>query len=136
MVSPLKISMTASLALRSSGNHVVAMVVGMNGAKRIVTSVMLPSVPSAPTNSFLVSNPAADLRARHQVLINSPDGKTTVCLEFSVRARPTDNAGAHCIQEPFALRRTIPHHIGCVKDKSVSAEKTVVVMLNSGAASA
>jgi hypothetical protein len=80
-----RISMTASLALRTSGNLAVATVVGMRGARRMVTSVMMPSVPSAPTNNFVVSNPADDLRARRRVLITSPDGRTTVCRKFSVR---------------------------------------------------
>ena len=42
-------------------------------------SVIIPSVPSAPMNSFVVSNPADDLRDRRRVLITSPDGSTTVC---------------------------------------------------------
>ena len=74
----LRISMTASLAWRMLGNRAVATVVGTTGARRMVTSVTMPSVPSAPTNSFVVSNPADDLRERRLVLITSPDGRTTV----------------------------------------------------------
>lgn len=40
--------------------------------------MIIPSVPSAPTKSFVVSNPAEDLRDRRRVLITSPDGRTTV----------------------------------------------------------
>lgn len=42
-------------------------------------SVTIPRVPSAPMKSFVVSNPAEDLRARLRVLMTSPDGRTTVC---------------------------------------------------------
>src|ERR1700761_5130328 len=73
-----KISITASLALRMSGNRAVATVVGTTGARRIVTSVMMPSMPSTPINSFVVSNPADDLRERRVVLITSPDGRMIV----------------------------------------------------------
>ena len=72
-IPALRISMMALLALRTSGNRAVAMVVGTSGARRMVTSVRMPSVPSAPTDNFVVSNPAADLRARRRVLINSPE---------------------------------------------------------------
>ena len=62
-----RISLTASLALRTSGNRAVATVVGTSGARRTVTSVTMLSVPSAPINNFVVSNLAADLRARRRV---------------------------------------------------------------------
>jgi len=71
--------MTASLALRTLGNRAVATVVGRTGARRMVNSVTMPRVPSAPMNSFVVSNPADDLRDRRLVLITSPEGRTTVC---------------------------------------------------------
>jgi hypothetical protein len=74
----LSISMTAALASRTLGNRAVATVVGTRGARRMVTSVTMPRVPSAPINSFVVSNPADDLRERRLVLITSPDGRTTV----------------------------------------------------------
>src|SRR6266702_1866730 len=77
-MSVFRISMTASLALCTSGNRAVATVVGTTGARRMATSVTMPSVPSAPTNSIVVSNPADDLRERRLVLITSPDGRTTV----------------------------------------------------------
>jgi hypothetical protein len=41
-------------------------------------SVTIPSVPSAPIKSLVVSKPAEDLRARWRVLITFPDGRTTV----------------------------------------------------------
>ena len=72
-IPALRISMAALLALRTSGNRAVAMVVGTRAARRMVTSVMMPSVPSAPTNNFVVSNPAANLRARRRILITSPE---------------------------------------------------------------
>jgi hypothetical protein len=71
--------MTASLALRMLGKRAVATVVGITGARRMVNSVIMPSVPSAPMNNFVVSNPADDLRDRRLVLITSPEGRTTVC---------------------------------------------------------
>jgi hypothetical protein len=75
------ISITASLALRMLGNRTVATVVGTTGARRMVISVMMPRVPSAPINSLVVSNPADDLRDRRLVFITSPEGRTTVCRE-------------------------------------------------------
>jgi len=108
------ISITASLALRMSGNRAVATVVGTTGARRMVTSVTMPSVPSAPMNSFVVSNPADDLRERRLVLITSPDGRTTVYTKAQ-HSRSTDGTGtrkADCVQKPFALRCTIPHRVG------------------------
>jgi len=44
----------------------------------IKPSVMIPRVPSAPVNNFVVSQPADDFRDRRRVLITSPDGRTTV----------------------------------------------------------
>lgn len=41
-------------------------------------SVIIPSVPSAPMKSLVVSKPAEDFRARRRVLITLPDGRTTV----------------------------------------------------------
>jgi hypothetical protein len=43
-----------------------------------IPSVTIPSVPSAPINSFVVSKPAEDLRERRRVLMTSPEGRTTV----------------------------------------------------------
>jgi hypothetical protein len=40
--------------------------------------VIIPRVPSAPMNNFVVSNPAEDFRDLLRVLITSPDGSTTV----------------------------------------------------------
>ena len=114
-----RISMTASLALRPSRNRAVATAVGTSGVRRMVTFVIMPSVPSAPIYNFVMSNPAADLRARRRVLITSPDGRTTVYRKFSVRTGPTDNTGAHRVQEPLALRCTVPHRIGYGKVNSL-----------------
>ena len=38
----------------------------------------MPSVPSAPINNFVVSNPADDFLARRRVLMTCPEGRTTV----------------------------------------------------------
>lgn len=91
-------SITASVALRTLGKWTAATVVGRTGASLIVTvsrcqvgyhnflndtslpSVTMPRVPSAPMNSFVVSNPADDLRDLRRVLMTSPDGRTTVCV--------------------------------------------------------
>src|SRR5882762_3225128 len=43
-----------------------------------VPSVIMPSVPSAPINSLVVSNPADDFLDLRRVLITSPEGRTTV----------------------------------------------------------
>ncbi len=44
---------------------------------RSVSSVIRPSVPSAPTNSAVRSYPAEDLRAEVPVRITSPPASTT-----------------------------------------------------------
>ena len=46
--------------------------------RRSWISVMMPSVPSAPTYSRVRSYPALDLRARPPVLMIRPSGVTTV----------------------------------------------------------
>ena len=115
------ISITASLALRMLGNRVVATVVGTTGARRMVTSVTMPRVPSAPTNSLVVSNPADDLRARRLVFITSPEGRTTVCPK-SIYQRTTAKTlrgrikYADRIQEPFAPRCAVADSVGCWKN--------------------
>jgi hypothetical protein len=48
-----------------------------SGYRRSVTSVMMPSVPSLPTNSRVRSYPADDLRARVPVRTASPPAVTT-----------------------------------------------------------
>ena len=45
---------------------------------------MMPSVPSAPMNSLVTSQPADDLRERRRVLITSPFGSTTVWDDINV----------------------------------------------------
>jgi len=105
--------MTASLAWRALGNRAVATVVGMTGASRMVTSVTMPRVPSAPINSFVVSNPADDLRDRRLVFITSPEGRTTVCrrkISIILFWRTMNNADH--IQEPFTLRCAVADRIG------------------------
>lgn len=46
--------------------------------RMFLPSVIIPSVPSAPINSLVMSNPAADLRDRLLVLMTLPDGRTMV----------------------------------------------------------
>jgi hypothetical protein len=53
----------------------------------LLPSVTIPRVPSAPINSFVVSNPAADFRALLRVLITSPDGRTAVCEVLGVESK-------------------------------------------------
>jgi hypothetical protein len=115
-----KISMTASLALRMSGNRAVATVVGTTGARRMVTSVTMPRVPSAPMKSLVVSNPADDLRDRRLVFITSPEGRTTVCPgKTDQRTAPQKTSReekksmyADRIQEPFTLRCAVADCVG------------------------
>lgn len=54
----------------------MATLVGSTGASLNVTSVTIPSVPSAPIKSFVKSKPAADLRALLRVLMTLPFGNT------------------------------------------------------------
>lgn len=72
------ISVAAPTASSTPPNPTTAHLVGSNGASRKVASVTIPRVPSAPMNSFVISGPAADLRALERVLITSPEGRTTV----------------------------------------------------------
>ena len=72
------ISVAAATASSTPPNPTTAHLVGNNGASLNVASVTIPSVPSAPMNSFVVSNPALDFRALWRVLITSPEGNTTV----------------------------------------------------------
>ena len=51
------------------------------GCSRTVTSVITPSVPSAPTNRRVRSYPADDLRARVPVVMTRPSARTTVSAE-------------------------------------------------------
>jgi len=44
-----------------------------------IPSVTIPSVPSAPMKSLVVSNPAEDFLDLRRVLMTSPEGRTTVC---------------------------------------------------------
>lgn len=78
-------SWTASVAARTEGKAQVATLVGSRGINRNVASVTMPSVPSAPMKSLVVSNPVADLRARERVLMTSPDGRTTVCRSTDLK---------------------------------------------------
>ena len=73
----------------------------------------MPSVPSAPMKSFVVSKPADDLRARLRVLMTSPEGSTTVCARVSGVSTDHDER-PYRVQEPLRLCRSIPHRIGYV----------------------
>ena len=74
-------------------------------------SVTIPSVPSAPMKSFVVSIPAEDFLARRRVLITFPFGNTTVYSPPSV-ARQCDNLHrAYNIQKPFSTSRPIPDSV-------------------------
>ena len=56
MPTPLfRMSMTAEDASRTVGNCTIATFVGRRGAKRMVTSVIMPRVPSAPMKTENVS---------------------------------------------------------------------------------
>jgi len=82
-------STTASTAFLTFGNATTPTRVGSSGARRIVTSVMMPRVPSAPINSFVMSGPAELLRERWRVLRIVPSGSTAVTLRnHSARAVP------------------------------------------------
>jgi hypothetical protein len=72
------ISVAAPTASSTPPNPTTAHLVGNNGASLSVASVTIPSVPSAPMKSLVISGPAADLRARERVLMISPEGRTTV----------------------------------------------------------
>lgn len=58
-----------------------------------VRSVTMPSVPSAPTKSFVTSQPADDLRERRLVLITSPEGKTIVCEASAIGQEGVHGSG-------------------------------------------
>ena len=67
-------------------------------------------------NSFVVSKPADDLRARLRVLMTSPEGSTTVCARVRVRVSvsgvDTDyDERTYRVQEPLRLCRSIPHRV-------------------------
>ena len=71
-------SVAALTASSTPAKVTTAHFVGKRGASLSVASVTIPKVPSAPTNSLVVSHPAEDLRARRRVLMISPVGNTTV----------------------------------------------------------
>lgn len=74
----------------------------------------IPSVPSAPMKSFVVSNPVEDLRARRRVLMTSPLGSTTVCRMRKVSGDCVLRCSTtYDVEEPLAPRRAIPHGICC-----------------------
>lgn len=65
-------------------------------------------------NNFVVSNPAADFRARWRVLMTSPEGRTTVYRDTqSINSNIVKVTNAYRIQEPFAFRSTVPDGIRC-----------------------
>lgn len=57
-------SVAAETAASTLSKVTTAHLVGKSGANRTVASVTIPKVPSAPMNSFVVSHPADDFRAR------------------------------------------------------------------------
>ena len=67
-------------------------------------SVMIPSVPSAPIKSLVVSNPADDFLARRLVLITSPLGRTTVLKESGTKYLWLST---HCVEKPFGFGCTV-----------------------------
>ena len=92
-----RISCTALTACSTSGNWAIATLVGSSGVRRSVArvnlvsivqaksvcpgispSVTIPSVPSAPMNSLVASNPADDFLALLRVFMTSPFGSTAV----------------------------------------------------------
>lgn len=113
---------------------------GALGEKGCAPSVTMPSVPSAPMNLssnepmrqrerlgrsrsartyiLVVSQPAADLRARWRVLMTSPLGRTTVCAKETRRQRarrkPTAASSANTdqVEEPLGSRRTVSDGVG------------------------
>lgn len=77
-------------------------------------SVMMPSVPSAPMNSFVVSNPADDFLALLRVFMTSPLGRTTV---YEKASQETGSQGkdidSYQVKKPFSLGSTISDSICC-----------------------
>lgn len=130
MGSPTHISVAALTASSTPANDTTAHFVGNNGASLSVASVTMPNVPSAPMKSFVVSKPAADLRALWRVCMTSPEGRTTV-YSVSMKAIPhsiacqhsnedeveeaetkAGTAPTHQIQEPLSLSRSISYSVG------------------------
>ena len=63
-------------------------------------------------NNFVMSGPAADLRALERVLIISPFGSTTVCVRF-VKLSGDLSENSYNIEEPFGPGSPIPNCIRC-----------------------
>ena len=83
--------------------------------KAVLPSVIIPSVPSAPMKSFVVSNPAEDFRDRLRVLTTSPDGRTTVCVivrsQYLGERWDVVRQQTYHIEKPFALGSTISYSV-------------------------
>jgi hypothetical protein len=75
--------------------------------------VTIPSVPSAPMNNFVKSNPAEDLCARERVLITSPEGRTTVCRFYETLIIGGER-WTNQVEEPLSFRGAIPDGIGYI----------------------
>lgn len=77
-------------------------------------SVTIPSVPSAPMNSFVKSGPAADLRALERVLMISPFGSTTVCGTVIKPLRREPVRPPYNVEEPFGSGSPVPNRVCCI----------------------
>ncbi len=72
------VATTASTAPRMVAKvHTAEAIVSGTGCSRTVTSVITPSVPSAPTKSFVKSYPVEDFFTRRPVVMIFPVGVTT-----------------------------------------------------------
>lgn len=120
-------SVTAETADSTSVNCATATDVGNFGVRRRVAakgiqhlevyrkdyrpSVTIPSVPSAPMKSLVVSNPADDFLALCLVLMTSPLGSTTVYIFYEFLHLNAKHKPTYRIKEPFSLRSTVSHGI-------------------------
>ena len=77
--------------------------------------MIIPSVPSAPMKSFVVSNPAEDFRERLRVLTTSPDGSTTVCVivrsQYLGEMWDVVRRHTYHIEKPFTLGSTVSYSV-------------------------
>jgi len=90
--------------------------------RRDTPSVTIPSVPSAPMNSFVKSGPAADLRALERVLMISPFGSTTVYGAAIKPLRREPVRPPYNVEEPFSSSSPIPNRV-CCNDRSAGVRR-------------
>jgi hypothetical protein len=97
-------------------------------------SVTIPSVPSAPMKSFVVSNPVDDFLALCLVLMTLPEGSTAVCnigrtvsqrIVFYERRRWKN---ANHVKEPLAFCSAVPHRVRYDSKKGKLAAVIIVVV--------